>query len=158
MSESLEKGSKLPEFRLQNQDGEWIDSADLRDGKALVIFFYPKNETPGCTKEACKFRDEHAHFSSKEAIVFGVSSDSVKSHKRFHTHYSFPYDLLSDRKAQLRKAFGVPSALFGLIPGRATYIFSPEHKLIDSFISQTQAGQHVDFAIHALETLFQDKS
>ncbi len=94
---------------------------DQRQGKALVLFFYPKDDTPGCTMEACAFRDSYADLQALGAEVWGVSGDDAGSHRRFATRHQLPYPLLVDSGNRLRKAFGVPSVL-GLLPGRVTYV------------------------------------
>ena len=145
----LSIGDSLPAFKLKDQNDAWFSSEQL-NGKAAVIYFYPKDDTPGCTKEACSFRDQFEAFSDLGAAVIGISSDSPASHKKFATKYRLPFTLLSDSNKELRKAFGVPTNLLGLIPGRVTYIFSKEGKLIHIFNSQTNAEKHVDEALKFL--------
>lgn len=142
-------GDSLPAFKLKDQNDAWF-SSDQLNGKPAVIYFYPKDDTPGCTKEACSFRDQFEAFSDLGAAVIGISSDSPASHKKFAEKYRLPFTLLSDSNRELRKTFGVPTNLLGLIPGRVTYIFSKEGKLIHIFNSQTNAEQHVDEALKFL--------
>ncbi|MEY3199578.1 MAG: hypothetical protein RJA13_1536, partial [Bacteroidota bacterium] len=115
---TLKIGDTCPNFSLKNQNGETVYSADLIGSKNLVIFFYPKDETPGCTKEACSFRDMHDEFKSLGCEVIGISSDSVHSHKKFAEKFQLSYILLADTQKTVRAAFQVPANLFGLIPGR----------------------------------------
>ena len=95
--------------------------SDQLNGRALVLFFYPKDDTPGCTMEACAFRDSYGELQGLGAEVWGVSGDDAASHQRFASRHSLPYPLLVDQGNALRKAFGVPSVL-GLLPGRVTYV------------------------------------
>ena len=148
-AQKVTEGSTLPSFSLQDQHGQWIRSEDLQ-GKALVIYFYPKDDTPGCTKEACSFRDQFEAFSDKGARVIGVSADDVASHKAFAEKYRLPFTLLADPGNKVRKAFGVPSDLFGLIPGRVTYIFNAKGVCVKVFNSQLNAEKHITEALNAL--------
>lgn len=140
----------LPEFELFNQNNERISSADLIGKTALVIYFYPKDDTPGCTAEACAFRDQFEDFADAGARVFGISADSVESHKQFAEKYRLSFDLLSDPGNQTRKSFGVPRSMLGLLPGRVTYVFNKEGKLIHQFNSQLNAKKHIIEALAAL--------
>ncbi len=144
-------GADLPVFSLKNQTNSLVDSATFA-GKPLVLFFYPKDNTPGCTAEACALRDQFADFRNLDAQVVGISSDSVESHQKFIAQYNLPFDLLSDPKNEVRKLFGVKGNLFGLIPGRATYIFGADGKLRHIFQSQLQAKQHIQEALASLKT------
>ena len=116
----LAPGDRAPQFALTDADGQERNSNDL-NGRPLVLFFYPKDETPGCTAEACAFRDSYTDIKELGAEVWGVSGDDAASHRRFSDRHDLPYPLLVDSGNRLRKAFGVPSVL-GLIPGRVTYL------------------------------------
>lgn len=140
----------LPEFELNNQDNERIKSADLVGKSALVIYFYPKDDTPGCTAEACAFRDQFEDFADAGARVFGISADSVESHKQFAEKYQLSFDLLSDPGNKVRKKFGVPRSILGLLPGRVTYIFNKEGKLVHQFNSQLNTKKHITESLAAL--------
>jgi peroxiredoxin Q/BCP len=131
-SQPLKEGSRLPEF-------------------PLVIYFYPKDDTPGCTKEACSFRDSYESFQDMGARVIGISADDVASHKAFAVKYRLPFDLLSDPGNAVRKQFGVPADLFGLIPGRVTYVFDRQGVCVKVFNAQLQAEQHMTEALKALQ-------
>ena len=148
-AQKVTEGSRLPSFKLQDQHGQWLDAQDLK-GQALVIYFYPKDDTPGCTKEACSFRDQFEAFSDKGACVIGISADDVASHKAFAEKYRLPFTLLSDPGNQVRKAFGVPADLFGLIPGRVTYIFNASGVCVKMFNSQLNAEKHITESLNAL--------
>ncbi|MEJ2103146.1 MAG: thioredoxin-dependent thiol peroxidase [Ignavibacteriaceae bacterium] len=103
---SLKVGDKAPAFKLKNQDGETISLSDLK-GKPVVLYFYPKDDTSGCTKEACNFRDEFPKFGKMKAEIVGVSADSVESHKKFAEKYKLPFNLLSDEKKEVLEKYGV---------------------------------------------------
>ncbi len=150
--QSLQLGDQLPAFSLDNQDGKRVESQSLA-GNPLVVFFYPKDNTPGCTAEACAFRDEFAEFRNLQATVVGISSDDVASHKKFAEQYNLPFDLLSDTNGSVRKLFGVKGSLFGLLPGRVTYIFDAAGKLVHIFDSQLKATQHIREALEQIAKL-----
>jgi thioredoxin-dependent peroxiredoxin len=138
----LQPGDFLPHFILNDENHQPVDIASLK-GKYLIIFFYPKDDTPGCVKEACSFRDSFQDLVDAGAIVYGVSSDKPDSHAQFKAKYQLPFSLLSDTAGELRKLLGVPSHLFGLIPGRVTYVFNPEGQLIQVFKLQLSPEKHV---------------
>jgi peroxiredoxin Q/BCP len=146
-------GSKLPEFTLPDQDGKSLSIKELMVKKNLVIYFYPKDETPGCTKEACTFRDSYEVFKEYNAEVIGISADDQSSHKSFVENHKLPFILLSDENNEVRKLFGVPSDLLGLIPGRVTYIIDKEGVVRHVFKSQMNAARHVDEALEILKNL-----
>ena len=120
--------------------------------RTVVLYFYPKDETPGCTREACNFRDSYEELASLGAEVLGVSGQSVASHKSFATHYGLPFILLSDQDNKVRKLYGVPSSV-GLIPGRVTYIIDKKGVVRHIFSSQTQTQRHVEEAKNTLKEL-----
>ncbi len=139
-------GDQIPEFSLPDQEGNEVNSRDILGQKALVLFFYPADNSPVCTKEACSFRDAYQDFLDAGATVIGVSSDSVTSHKKFASNHRLPFPLLSDSDQALRKAFGVPKSL-GLLPGRTTYVIDKQGKVRHFFSSQFSAQRHVDEAL-----------
>ncbi len=139
-------GDQLPSFSLPNQHGEMV-SIDQYFGKPFVLYFYPKDDTPGCTAEACSFRDAYAELRNLEAEVIGVSADSPESHLSFAENYNLPFVLLSDEKNEVRKLLGVPGSMFGLLPGRVTYVVDKNGVVQHLFDSQLQAKQHVQEAI-----------
>ena len=102
----LKVGDKAPAFNLKNQDAKVISLSDLK-GKPIVLYFYPKDDTSGCTKEACNFRDEFPKFGKMKAEIIGVSADSVESHKKFAEKYNLPFNLLSDEKKEVIEKYGV---------------------------------------------------
>lgn len=150
---NISVGSKIPDFSSVNQDGEIFSISSVLGKKNLVIYFYPKDDSPGCTKEACSFRDQFEVFADADALIIGVSSQSVKSHKEFAEKYRLKYTLLSDEDEKLRKLFGVPTSLFGLLPGRVTYVVNKEGIIVYVFNSQIKAIQHVDEALKILKEM-----
>lgn len=149
----LKIGDKIPEFQLQNQNGETINIQNYIGKNNLVIYFYPKDDTPGCTKEACSFRDQYEDFNDLNAEVFGISAQSVKSHKQFAQKYNLNFNLLCDENNEVRKLFGVPTSFFGLLPGRVTYIIDKSGKIVHIFNSQFKAEEHINQAITILKQL-----
>jgi peroxiredoxin Q/BCP len=116
------------------------------------LYFYPKDETPGCTKEACAFRDSYEVFAQAGAEVIGVSSDSADKHAAFAGHHQLPFTLLSDDKGEVRKSYGVPSTL-GLLPGRVTYVIDRTGTVRHIFSSQINIGRHVNDALDVVKQL-----
>jgi peroxiredoxin Q/BCP len=151
--EEISLGSSLPPFSLKDQDGKVFDIASVLGKKNLVIYFYPKDDSPGCTKQACSFRDQFEVFREADALIIGISSGSVKSHKAFAEKYQLNYTLLSDEGNNIRKLFGVPTNFMGLVPGRVTYIVNKEGKVVLVFNSQLNAEQHVLEALNMLKAL-----
>lgn len=149
----IEIGSTIPAFTLNNQNGIAFDINSVLGKKNLVIYFYPKDDSPGCTKEACYFRDQFEVFKDVDAEIIGISGQSVESHKKFADKYRLSYTLLSDEGNKVRKLFGVPTNFFGLLPGRVTYIVDKTGKVIYIFDSQINATQHVDEALKILKEL-----
>jgi peroxiredoxin Q/BCP len=147
----IDVGSMIPEFSLKDQHGEIFNIKDLIGKKNLVIYFYPKDDTPGCTKEACYFQDQYEVFRDADAEIIGISGQSVESHFAFAKKYDLSFILLSDTGNKLRKKFGVPSNIFGLLPGRVTYVVNKEGKVTYMFNSQSKATKHVDEALRILQ-------
>lgn len=147
-AQQIKEGSKAPEFKLADQNGKEFDIKDVLGKKKLVIYFYPKDDTPGCTKEACSFRDQYEAFNQADAMVIGISAQSVDSHKKFAEKYKLPFTLLSDSDNKVRKMFGVSG---GLLPGRVTFVVDLTGTVVFVFDSQTQATKHVDEALRILK-------
>ncbi|WP_372947055.1 peroxiredoxin [Mariniphaga sp.] len=146
----IKEGDIIPDFKLKNQFGEQVIISDFIGKKSLVLFFYPKDDTPGCTREACSFRDHYETFLDAGAEVIGISGQSVESHKNFAEKHNLKYHLLSDKGNKVRKLFGVPANLFGLLHGRVTYVADKSGKIIYIFNSQMQVEKHVEEALKAL--------
>lgn len=153
MGKSLSIGDQIPHFQLKDQNNTLVDSAQFIGSKALVIFFYPKDDTPGCTAEACAFRDQFEVFVESGAQVVGISADPPESHKAFALKYKLPYTLLSDENNQLRKQFGVPKSMFGLLPGRVTYIMDKDGVIQHTFNSQLNMNKHVEESLKVIKSL-----
>jgi thioredoxin-dependent peroxiredoxin len=149
----IEVGSIIPQFTLADQNGNSFAINSVLGKKNLVIYFYPKDDSPGCTDEACYFRDQFEVFNEADAVIIGISGQSVESHKKFAEKYRLSYTLLSDEGNKLRKLFGVPTNLLGLLPGRVTYVADKSGKVVYIFSSQTDTKRHVDDALKILKEL-----
>ena len=149
---SVKVGDKAPDFTLPSQMGDNVTLSEFFGKKNIVLYFYPKDETPGCTREACSFRDSYEELTNLGAEVLGVSGQSVESHKSFATHYGLPFILLSDEGNKVRKLYGVPSTM-GILPGRVTYIIDKQGVVRHIFYSQTQTQRHVEEAKNTLKEL-----
>ena len=144
-------GDTIPPFTGIDSKGNPFDSKDYQ-GKALVVYFYPKNETRICTEQACSFRDQYEDFKALGAEVIGISSDSVKSHQKFAANHHLPFILLSDGDKKLRKLFGVANDFLGLIPGRTTYV-ADKNGVIQLIFDSTSGKIHIDKALEILKTI-----
>jgi peroxiredoxin Q/BCP len=147
----IEVGSQLPEFTLKDDNGADYSPSQWIGNKYVVIYFYPKDDTPGCTKESCSFRDNKTEFDELDAVIIGVSGDGEKSHKKFKEKYNLTYTLLSDTDKIARKKFGVPTTLLGLIPGRVTYIFDKSGTCIEVINSQTNPEKHINESLDKIK-------
>ena len=148
----VEVGSIAPDFILPSQSGQMVSLKDFIGEKPIVLFFYPKDGTLGCTKEACAFRDDYEGFGKLDAEVIGISSDSVESHRSFAAKHNLPYTLLSDEERKVRNLYGVPNTL-GLFPGRVTYVIDRDGIVRHVFSSQLGAEKHVEEALIALRSI-----
>jgi peroxiredoxin Q/BCP len=150
---ALVAGDRAPLIALM--DGEGMERrSDALAGRPLVLFFYPKDDTPGCTAEACAFRDSFPDLQALGAEVWGVSGDDAASHQRFASRHRLPYPLLVDSGNALRKAFGVPAVL-GLLPGRVTYVIDGGGIIRHVFNNLLDGAAHRREAIEALRRLQQ---
>lgn len=145
----LKVGDRAPDFSATTQDDSTIRLSDFVGERGLVLFFYPKDGTPVCTKEACSFRDSYEQFVEAGAEVVGVSGDSAQSHQAFAEQHRLSFPLISDSDGALRKAFGVPTTL-GLFPGRVTYVIDKEGFVRLIFSAQFASDEHVQQALKAL--------
>jgi peroxiredoxin Q/BCP len=148
----VEVGSKAPNFALPSQSGQMISLQEFLGDRLVVLFFYPKDDTPGCTKQACAFRDDYEEFGKLDAEVLGISSDLLESHKSFAARHDLPFTLLSDEGGEVRKLYGVPNT-FGLFPGRVTYVIDEEGVVRHVFSSQPGVKKHVEEALQALQII-----
>jgi thioredoxin-dependent peroxiredoxin len=144
----LTRGDHIPDVPLVNADGSTVLLGSLID-RPLVLFFYPKDNTPGCTAEVCAFRDDYEAFVEAGADVIGVSSDDNQSHANFRERHRLPYRLMSDPGGAARKAFGIPKTL-GILPGRATFVINRQGTILYAFNSQFAPERHVKNALEAL--------
>jgi peroxiredoxin Q/BCP len=149
----LSAGDRAPLIDLPDQQGNQHRSDQL-NGQALVLFFYPKDDTPGCTMEACAFRDSFSDIQALGAVVWGVSGDNAASHQRFAARHNLPFPLLVDAGNKLRRAFGVPSVL-GLLPGRVTYVIDGQGVIRHVFNNLLDGPAHRREALEALRLLQQ---
>ncbi len=145
-------GDTAPDFTLPSQSGESVSLKDFIGKKSVVLYFYPKDDTPGCTTEACAFRDSYEVFKDAGAEVIGVSDDSPDSHQKFAAKHRLPFILLSDSGKQLRKLYGVPSTL-GLLPGRVTYVIDKTGVVRHIFNSQLNFKGHIEESLKTLQEL-----
>ena len=143
----LEVGKKAPDFKLPDQDGNLHTLKEFR-GKKVILYFYPKDNTSGCTKEACAFRDIHAKVKRKDAVIIGISKDSVKSHKKFETNYDLPFLLLSDEDTKVIQAYDVwkeksmyGRKYFGI--ERSSYLIDEKGKIIKAY-QKVKPAEHPD--------------
>jgi peroxiredoxin Q/BCP len=153
---TVKVGDKAPDFTLPSQMGDNVTLSEFFGKKNIVLYFYPKDESPGCTREACSFRDSYEEFTNLGAEVIGVSAQGVASHKAFATHYGLPFILLSDEDNKVRRLYGVSSTM-GIIPGRVTFIIDRQGIVRHIFSSQIQAERHVEEAKKILEELENEK-
>ncbi len=150
----LEEGKKAPNFKLKDQNGETI-SLDSLKGKNVVLYFYPKDDTSGCTKEACNFRDEFPKFSKLDAVILGVSPDSIESHKKFAAKYKLPFSLLSDEKREVCEKYGVwqEKSMYGkkyMGVVRTTFVIN-EKGIIKKIFPKVKVDDHNKEVMEALK-------
>jgi len=142
----------MPKFSLPDQHGNVFDISSVLGKKNIVLFFYPKDDTPGCTREACGFQDQHDRFDALDAVVVGISSDDTNSHKAFAGKFGLRFPLLSDPDNRVRKMFGVPTGIFGIGAGRVTFIVNKAGTIVHSFSSMMQAERHILESLKTLRT------
>lgn len=152
MAEPVKVGDKAPDFTLMSQSGQPVGLHDFIGKKPVVLYFYPRDFSIGCTKEACAFRDSFEAFKDLGAEVIGVSTATPEKHKEFSSAYNLPFILLADEGARVRKLYGVPSSI-GLIPGRVTYVIDREGVVRHIFNSLSDPEKHVEEALRILRTL-----
>jgi len=144
----LNIGDICPSFKLNNQKGLEVNIDNYLGKHFLLIYFYPKDQTYGCTKQACSFRDAYDEFLNYDCKVFGISSDSTESHDKFSDKHQLNFDILADINDEVRDdLFGVPKNLFGLVKGRVSYLINKEGKICWMFNSQVNANKHISEAL-----------
>lgn len=148
---AVKVGDTAPDFTLTSQNGSQVSLKDFR-GKPVVLYFYPKDDTPGCTVESCAFRDQYEVFTSAGAEVIGVSGDSPESHQKFAAKYQLPFLLLSDKGNKVRDEYGA-KAMFGLFPGRVTYVIDANGVIQYVFDSMLDFKAHVEESKKILQQL-----
>jgi peroxiredoxin Q/BCP len=152
---SIAVGDRAPGFSGTDQTGQLLGLNDFLGRHTLVLFFYPADESPICTREACAFRDAYQDFCDAGAVVIGISADGMDSHQRFADRHRLPFHLLSDRDGSLRRAFGISKTL-GLLPGRVTYVIDPDGVVRHVFSSQLGADRHVQEALAVVRRIVAD--
>ena len=150
----IDVGDSAPDLSMSTHDGEHLSLAEYRGEHPVVVFFYPKDGTAVCTKEACSFRDAYENFTEAGAVVIGISSDSAARHQRFAKSHDLPFLLVSDQDGSIRRAFGVPKTM-GVFPGRVTYVIDREGIVRHVFSSQFTADRHVQEALDVVRKLKQ---
>ena len=152
MANSIEVGSKAPDFSLPDQYGKRVNLSDYIGRSNVVVYFYPKDESYGCTKEACSFRDNYEVFRDAGAEVIGISSDDVASHQAFAANHKLPFVLLSDKDKTVAGKYGVGKSL-GVLPGRVTFVIDKNGIVRMVFSSQLSFEKHVSEAIEMLKKM-----
>lgn len=148
----VQVGQAAPDFTAPRTGGGEFRLSDLKGKNAVVLYFYPKDETPGCTAEACAFRDSYEIFADAGAEVVGVSGDSVESHERFADHHELPFVLISDKGGAIRRLYGVKATL-GIWPGRVTFVIDKDGVVRHVFSSQIDSVRHVEEALNTLRAV-----
>lgn len=148
----LEIGDQPPVFTARDEEGNQFSLADHLGKRPLVLFFYPKDFTPGCTTQACSFRDQYTEFEKAGALVIGISSDQYRRHKQFASNYRLPYPLLEDQGGKISKLFRVPSHFFGLVPGRATFVINSAG-ILAAVIRKSPPASHAQKALEILNSI-----
>ena len=151
---SAQIGKLAPDFTLTTHTGEQVTLSHFRQHKNVILYFYPKDNTPSCTTEACTFRDNYQLFTREETEVIGISSDSPLSHQKFSRRHQLPFTLLTDPHGTIRKRYQI-TATFGLIPGRVTYLIDKQGIIRHIFSDQFHAQRHITEALNALKSLQQ---
>lgn len=144
---SLKVGQKAPDFNLKNTEGETVN---LKEQLPCIVYFYPKDFTPGCTEEACSFRDNHEVFRDLDINVFGISKDSIVSHKKFKEKHQLPFQLLSDTSGKTCKAYKALIPVVGM-PKRITYLIDKDQKVQAVYSDLFGAKKHIQSMIQQLK-------
>jgi peroxiredoxin Q/BCP len=147
----LKTGMPAPDFTAKLDDGSDFRLSDHR-GKPVVLYFYPADETPGCTTQACSFRDGYGQVRQHGASIYGISTDSTESHQAFREHHSLPFQLIADTTKQIRKLYDAET-LFGFLTARVTYVIDAEGIIRQAFRSDLRPKTHIDAIVSALQQL-----
>lgn len=153
---ALQIGDKIPNFSAKDTNGNNFDSSTVVGIKPVVFYFYPKDNTPGCTAQACSFRDQYEDFKDLGAAVIGLSNDSVESHEKFAKRYKLPFLLLSDNDKKISKLFGVKASLFGFLPGRVTYV-ADKDGVVQLIFDSVMATNHIPKALKIIKKMASEK-
>ncbi len=148
----LHLGDMAPQFELKDDQGKTFSLQEALQRGPVVLFFYPKDETGGCIQEVCGFRDGHDELQSLGAQVYGISKDGEDSHKKFRSHYSLPYHLLSDPRGRVAELYGVSKRL-GIIPGRKTFVLESSGRVRLAFSSLLAFQEHMEKALASVQSL-----
>ena len=149
----IKEGDLFPAFTLKDDNGEDFDLNTLIGEKNIVLYFYPKDETLGCTRQACSFRNSYHDFLELDCTVIGISNDSFKSHNSFKNNHQLQFKLLSDNKGMIRKKIGIPNDVFGLIPGRCTFVINKKGVIIKIIRSSINMQKHINEALKVLNVV-----
>lgn len=153
----LEIGTPAPDFSLVDQNGNTLALSDFKGKSAVVLFFYPKDDTPGCTAESCSFRDNYVGFKALGTQILGISSDPPDSHKAFSAKHQLPYPLLSDTDGRVRILYNVKKT-FGLLPGRASFVIDSAGIIRHAVSSQFSISRHIDETLRAVQAMAEKSS
>ena len=140
---NLKVGNKFPDFKLSDDNEEIYHLYKDGNTSFLVLYFYPKDETPGCTKQACYFKDYYDDFKEIDCEIIGISSDNETSHRSFKTNYNLPFKLLCDQDSKLRKEIQLPKDFFGLSPGRITFLLNSKNEILFIHRSSLKMKSHI---------------
>ena len=146
----VKEGDQFPNFELTDHLGDQFTLYEQHGTKYRVLYFYPKDETPGCTRQACYFRDYSHVYKEYDCEIIGISADNKKSHEKFIQKYNLPFRLLTDHKSKLRKDLGIPKDLFGFAPGRVTFLLNEKHEILFIFRSALNMKSHITSVLNFL--------
>ena len=141
---NLKVGSQFPDFKLNDENSKEFHLYKDLKSSFLVLYFYPKDETPGCTKQACYFKDSYEEFKEIDCEIIGISSDDSTSHTNFKNNYNLPFKLLSDLQSTLRKKIQLPNDFFGLSPGRITFLLNSKNEILFIYRSSLKMKSHIN--------------
>ncbi len=150
---NIKEGELFPTFTLKDENGNDFDLNRLIGVENIVLYFYPKDETPGCTKQACSFRDSFHEFQKLNCTIIGISNDTHRSHNSFKKNHQLQFKLLSDHKGIIRKKIGIPKDIFGLIPGRCTFVINKKGVIIKIIRSSINMQKHINEALKTLNAV-----